>query len=138
MAETTLPVEHLFDVHLDVTIPSMIPGGPYGTRVTVQVDGGTFSGPRLNGTVVGPSADWAVVRPDGTLKLDVRVLLRTDDGADIYMSYSGIGLDGGARLRTAPQFETGDERYTWLNAVQAVGTGSSDGTAVDYQVYALA
>ena len=53
------------------------------------------------------------------------------------MSYSGIGLDGGARLRTAPQFETGDERYLWLNAIQAVATGSSDGTVVDHQVYAL-
>jgi hypothetical protein len=135
MAERALPVEHLMDVHLDVTIPSMIPGGPHGTRVTVQITGGTFSGPRLTGTVIAPSADWAVVRPDGTIKLDVRVLLRTDDGADIYMSYPGIGLDGGARLRVAPQFETGDERYAWLNAVQAVGTGSSDGTVVDYQVY---
>jgi hypothetical protein len=34
-------------------------------------------------------------------------------------------------------FEAGDERYTWLNTVQAVSTGSSDGTAVVYQVYAL-
>ena len=85
--------------------------------------------------MIGPSADWALVRPDGTLKLDVRLLLRTDDGADVYMHYSGIGLDGGARLRTAPQFETGDERYAWLNAVQAVGTGSSDCTVFYYQVY---
>ena len=137
MAETALPVEHLMDVHLDVTIPSMIPGGPSGTRVTVQVTGGTFTGPRVTGTVIGPSADWAVVRPDWSILLDVRVLLRTEDGADVYMSYSGIGLDGGASLRTAPRFETGDERYTWLNAVQGVATGSSDGTVVDYQVYAL-
>jgi hypothetical protein len=135
MAERSLEVEHLMDVHLDVSIPSMIPGGPTGTRITVQMDGGTFSGPRLKGTVIGPSADWAVARADGSLKLDVRVLLRTEDGADIYMSYSGIGLDAGARLRTAPTFETGDERYAWLNTVQAVATGSSDGTVVDYQVY---
>ena len=138
MAESSLPVEHLFDLHLDVTIASMIPGGPAGTRVTVQVDSGTFTGPRLSGTVVGPGGDWAVVRQDGSLRLDVRLLLRTDDGTDIYMSYSGIGLVGGGRLRTAPLFETGDERYAWLNAVQAVSTGSSDGTVVDYQVYALA
>jgi hypothetical protein len=137
MAESTLPVEHLFDLHLDVSIPSMIPGTPDGTRVTVQIDGGSFTGPKLSGFVVGPSADWAVVRADGSLRLDVRLVLRTDDGADIYMSYSGVGLDGGARLRTAPLFEAGDERYAWLNAVQAVSTGSSDGTAVDYQVYAL-
>jgi hypothetical protein len=137
VAEASLPVEHLFDLHLDVSIPSMIPGGPSGTRVTVQVDGGSFTGPRLSGFVVGPSADWATVRADGTIEIDVRLLLRTDDGADIYMSYSGYGLDGGARLRTAPVFEAGDERYAWLNTVQAVSTGSSDGTAVDYQVYAL-
>jgi len=40
------------------------------------------------------------------------------------MTYGGVGLDGGARLRTAPRFETGDERYLWLNALQAVGLGS--------------
>jgi len=121
------------DLHLDVSIPSMIPGGPAGTRVTVQVDGGTFTGPKLSGTVIGPSADWAVARADGSIKLDVRVLLRTDEGADVYMSYSGIGLDGGARLRTAPTFETGDERYAWLNSVQAVGKGRLDGTDLRYE-----
>jgi hypothetical protein len=137
MAETTLPVEHLFDLHLDGGIASMIPGCSAGTRVTVQVDGGTFTGPRLNGTVVGPGADWAMVRADGTIRIDVRLLLRTDDGADIYMSYAGVGLEMGARLRTAPLFETGDERYAWLNSIQAVGTGSSDGKVVDYQVHAV-
>ena len=139
MAETALAVEHLLDLHLDVTIPSMIPGGPAGTRITVQIDGGSFTGPKLSGFVVGPSADWAVARADGSLRLDVRLLLRTDDGADIYMSYSGIGLDGGARLRTAPTFETGDERYAWLNQVQGVAIGTTDGsTYVEHQVYALA
>jgi hypothetical protein len=137
VAETSIPVEHLFDLHLDGGIASMIPNVPSGTRVTVQVDGGTFTGPRLNGTVVGPGADWAVMRADGTIRIDVRLLLRTDDGVDIFMSYSGIGLEMGAQLRTAPLFETGDERYAWLNAIQAVATGSSDGTVVDYQVYAL-
>jgi hypothetical protein len=138
MASEAPELEHLMDVHLEVSIASMIPNGPAGTRVTVQVESGTFEGARLRGTVVGPGGDWALVRADGSLRLDVRVLLRTDDGADIYMTYSGIGLDGGARLRTAPLFETGDERYAWLNAVQAVSTGSSDGKIVDYQVFALA
>jgi hypothetical protein len=103
----------------------------------VQVDGGTFTGPRLRGTVIAPSADWAVFRADGSIKVDVRTLLRTDDGADIFMSYTGIGLDNGARLRTAPLFETGDERYAWLNTVQAVATGTSDGAVVDYRMYVI-
>ena len=55
------------------------------------------------------------------------------------MQYQGISTrDGdGAKLRTAPLFETGDERYTWLNNVQAVALGSSGGGKVTYDVYQL-
>jgi hypothetical protein len=135
----TLPVEHLFDLHLPITIAGLMPEAPGGTLVVVQANEGTFSGPRLRGTTVGPGGDWATVRPDGTLGLDVRLLLRTEDGADILMTYTGVGLDGGTRIRTAPRFATGDERYAWLNQVQGVATGTTDGaTFVDYQVYALA
>ena len=41
------------------------------------------------------------------------------------------------QLRTAPLFEAGDERYAWLNTVQAVGIGTSKSGSVSYQVYAL-
>ena len=66
------------------------------------------------------------VRADGSMKVDVRLVLRTHDGADILMTYSGIATrDGDAMrtVRTAPLFETGDERYSWLNLVQAVAHG---------------
>ena len=55
------------------------------------------------------------------------------------MTYLGIGVPGedGLSLRTAPMFETGDERYAWLNNVQAVATGSSAAGVVTYDVYAL-
>jgi hypothetical protein len=36
-----------------------------------------------------------------------------------------------------PRFETGDERYRWLNRIQAVGKGAFDGTTLAYQVYEL-
>jgi hypothetical protein len=35
----------------------------------------------------------------------------------------------------APTFETGDERYAWLNSIQAVGKGTLDGSAVHYDWY---
>ena len=69
----------------------------------------------MKGTVKGPGGDWVTSRPDGSALLDVRLLLETDDGAVILMQYKGILTEGGARLRTAPLFETGDERYAWLN-----------------------
>jgi hypothetical protein len=103
----------------------------------VDASGGTFEGPKLKGTVKAPGGDWVTVRPDGVLQLDVRVLLETDDGAIILMQYKGIGVDGGSNIRTAPLFETGDERYAWLNSVQAVAHGSTGDGDVTYQVYAL-
>ena len=53
--------------------------------------------------------------------------------------YKGQFTDHGKSLRTAPLFETGDERYTWLNSIQAVGIGTvnDDQTEVSYEVYAL-
>mgnify|MGYP003694488805 CR=1 FL=1 len=78
---------------------------------------------------------------DGSLQIDVRVTLVTDDGASILMQYKGIGTpdaDGHRELRTAPQFETGDDRSSWLNDVQAVGIGKLDGTArCRYDLYQL-
>jgi len=137
MAETTLPVEHVMNVELTTSVASLIGNAPLGTRVVVGGEGGTFEGPKVKGTIHPPGGDWVTVRADGNLALDVRLLLRTDDGADILMTYTGIGLEGGAKLRTTPRFETGDERYAWLNAVQCVGLGATGENSVSYEVYAV-
>jgi len=105
--------------------------------MVVECTGGRFDGPRLAGTVAAPTGDWVRVGRDATLRIDVRMLLRTDDGADILMTYTGVATDGGASIRAAATFETGDERYRWANAVQAVATGTSGGGQVTYDVYRL-
>jgi hypothetical protein len=140
VAETSLPVEHLFTLTANTAGATLVQGGPAGTRVIVGVTGGTFEGPRLRGTIEPPGGDWVTQRADRSIRLDVRITLKTDDGAAILMTYSGIGLPkqgGGLDLRTAPQFETGDERYAWLNNVQAVGIGAPGQGSVTYEVYAL-
>jgi hypothetical protein len=66
--------------------------------------------------------------------------VRTEDGADIFITYNGIGVPrdgGGYDIRTAPLFQTGDERYAWLNNVQAVGIGSTIDGGVEHQIYAI-
>jgi hypothetical protein len=137
MPETSLPVEHLFTFTATTAASGLIPNGPNGTRVVVNAFPGSFEGPKLRGTVKAPGGDWVIARPDGSLGLDVRVLLETDDGAMIFMAYKGIGIDGGKSLWTAPLFETGDERYAWLNNVQAVATGGTIEGGVQYEVYRL-
>lgn len=140
MAETSLPVRHLYTVTFEIGDSSITVGdGPQGTRMMVGVTGGHFEGDRLKGTVVEPGGDWVTRRADGSLKIDVRVILKTDDGAHILVTYNGIGTveNGGLTTRCAPLFETGDERYTWLNRIQAVGLGHLDGTHVVYEIYEL-
>ncbi len=140
MSDTTsLPVEFLFRMSATLAPPAMVPNGPNGTRVIVPITGGTVTGPRINGTVEALGADWLTMRADGTAQLDVRALIRTDDGAVIHTSYKGImaPTDDGRRITTAPLFETGDEKYAWLNAIQAVAIGSPGQGLVEYDVYRI-
>jgi Protein of unknown function (DUF3237) len=130
-------LEHLFTLTAATKRTGMLADAPMGTRVIVDANTGTFEGTRLRGTVSGPGGDWVTVCPDGALRLDVRILLKTDDGADILMQYQGIGLDGGKHITTAPMFQTGHADYAWLNNVVAVGRGSSGGGSVTYDVYAV-
>src|SRR5512139_2122524 len=115
----------------------VIANGPHGTKAIAIVTGGSFEGPKLRGTVDDSGGDWVTMRSDGSFKLDVRILLRTDDGADVFMRYEGIGVRGAGQLDlvTAPMFETGDERYAWLNNVQAISTGVSKDGVVRYDVF---
>jgi hypothetical protein len=126
---------------------------PHGNRRIFYVKGGSFEGPRLKGYVLPGGADWLLVRPDGAREVDVRITLRTDDGHLIYVTYRGIihsSPDVTQRMargeavdpseyyfRTAPFFETGSEKYGWLNRLVAVGVGERTPTGVAYMVYAI-
>jgi Protein of unknown function (DUF3237) len=118
---------------------TVVENGPQGTRTIAQVVGGRFDGPRLKASVQTPAGDWITNRADGSYRLDVRLTLKTDDGALILVTYNGIGqtTNAGASLRIAPLFETGNSRYVWLTRLQAVGVGERVGTTVKYDIYAL-
>ena len=59
--------------------------GPLGRRVFNAASGGEFAGARLRGAVVPGSADWMLIRRDGSMVIDARAILQTDDGATIHM-----------------------------------------------------
>ena len=127
-----------------------------GIRTIGPVVGGTVKGPRLNGKIRPPGADWLLIRPDNCAELDVRIVIETDDGANILVFYAGMSaltqeqVDGflagevpeGVDIYVAVRFETGHEDYQWLTRLQAVGRGSIepdvDGIKVTYSWYALA
>ena len=131
--------EYLGSLQVQTGTRTVVENGPQGTRTIVQILGGRFEGPRLKATVQTPAGDWITNRADGSYRLDVRMTLKTDDGALILVTYNGIGqtTPAGASLRGAPLFETGDQRYAWLTRLQAVSVGERVGTDVKYNVYAL-
>lgn len=111
---------------------------PNGFRRIGIVPGGAFEGERLSGDVVSGN-DWQSVRTDSCIKLDVRLLLKTTDGALIVMTYTclragppsiiekldkGESVDPGSYyFRMNPIFETSATRYDWINRILAIGTG---------------
>jgi hypothetical protein len=148
----TMDLEHVFDYYAMLKPPLAVGPGPFGTRVFYEVIEGKVSGPKLNGTVLSGGGDWLLVGPDGWGRVDVRAQLQSDDGAAIYATYTGmlelnekfsqaVGTGGETRFddqyfRTTPRFETGDERYAWLNTSVFVARGRAyAGGGVEYQVY---
>jgi hypothetical protein len=155
MSDVVLPkLQHLMTVEAQVQ-PSLDAGdGPLGRRVLNAVRDGRFSGARLNGRINPGTGDWMLTR-NGIRVVDARIVLLTDDGAVIHMSYGGrIWFDDSVLpaladpstrhlidpkhyyFRTSPFFETGNSAYTWVNGIVSVGVGRLiAGGGVAYDVF---
>lgn len=105
-------------------------------RVIGGISRGRWDGDRLSGDIVQPGGDWAIPSTDGAaMLLDVRQTVRTDDGALVYVTYQGRCDRTRGTYTVAPTFETDDERYAWLNVVQAIGQGRTDGDDIVYEMF---
>jgi hypothetical protein len=121
-------------------VPPLIVVGqtPNAYRRIGVIQGGSFEGERLSGEVVTGN-DWQSVRTDSCIKLDVRLVLKTTDGALIVMTYQCLRsgppevmqrLDKGENVdpasyyfRMNPLFETSSPKYDWMNRIVTVGIG---------------
>jgi hypothetical protein len=79
----------LFVMHLKVR-PVVVGAAPGGNRRVGLVPGGSFEGERLSGVVLDGGNDWQALRTDGSTTLDVRLVLKTQDDANIAMTYRGV------------------------------------------------
>jgi len=142
---------HLLTLKLAVSGMQPIGETPAGNRRIGLVAGGRFEGPKLRGTVLPGGADWIIVRPDGVTTLDVRIVLQTDDGAAIGLTYKGLRHGPAAVMekvnagqpvdpsdyyfRIAITFETAAPKYAWLNKVFGIGTGSRPPEGPVYEIF---
>ena len=142
----------LMTLRVVVAKPQDIGSVPHGSRRTAPLSGGAFEGPRLRGTVLpGGSADWQLLRADGVLEMDLRLTLKTDDGALIEMRSFGLrhgspeviaAISRGETVdpaayyfRTTPRFETAHPAYAFLNRLVTVASGDRRREGPIYTVY---
>lgn len=141
----------MFAMRLDVRPLLIVGATPGAYRRVGVVTGGSFEGERLSGAVLDGASDWQTVRNDGSTTLNVRLVLKTEDGALIGMTYQGLRhgpADIIARIekgevvdpasyyfRINPLFETEAAKYDWINRVIAVGIGHRFADGPVYSVF---
>jgi len=148
-----LKSEFLFSITATVSAFFDMGSVPAGTRHVDMIGAGRFEGPRLRGELLPGGMDMKTLRADGAMVPNVRLVLRTDDGALIFMHYTGIrhgSPEVMARiargetvpptdyyLRNTPYFETSAPKYDWLNRIVAVGVGRRMPDHAVYDVFQI-
>ena len=146
-----MTLQPLLRAEVTLAPPQELGDSPLGRRRIIPITGGSFRGEKLAGRVMPGGADWQVIRSDGVAELDARYTLETTDRALIYVHNFGY-RHGPAQIiqklaagepvdpslyymRTTPRFETGAERYQWLNRIICVATGARRAAAVELEVF---
>jgi hypothetical protein len=126
-------------------------GSPTGVRQYWQMSDAELEGARIRARAPYVGGDWMRVCPDGYARPDVRVQFVTDDQEVVLLHYTGLVLAtdafnraaetngttkfGDQIMRMSLTFETGAEKYQWLNQHLFVAEGRLRDGLVEYQVY---
>jgi Protein of unknown function (DUF3237) len=148
MAE--IKTELLFTIALEVDVLNL-GDTPYGSRRVGRFGSGSFEGPKLRGSVLAGGACWMLMRRDDVLEIEARIILETDDKQQIYMTWKGFRhgpkaaierLNRGEAIdpsmyyfRITPDFETSSEKYSWLNRICSIATGSRAAKGRTFEVF---
>ena len=110
-------LEPLLKAEITLAAPQEVGDTPHGRRRVIPITGGSFRGERLH------------VRNFGYRHGPAEVIRRLAAGepVDPALYY----------MRTTPRFETGAERYRWLNGLICVATGARRAAAVELEVFAV-
>lgn len=116
--------------------PRMLGKTPSGVRIDFAFEGSAES-PHWEGSRPVAGVDYATVRSDGNLDLDIRGVI--GEGRNT-VSYRAIGVSiMKSKTEAVPQelmtFETSDEQLSWLNTAVGVAFGRGEGLDLTLAVY---
>lgn len=128
--------------------------GPHGTRGVANFAATTWEGDVINATMLWGNGCYTT-GPDGTWEPEIRLMMRTDDGALIFLNYWARMNRKKLMDKEIPgpflagRIETNAPKYQWLNETHVVGEGfftaqfdkhgkhSTGNVIMAYDMYAL-
>ncbi len=111
---------------------------PGGVRIDFPFEG-TATGPHWEGERPVKGLDYATVRGDGVMDLDIRGIIGEKREQVAYQG-TGVSLpvsETEAHPRELITFQTGDEDLAWLNQVVGVAVGKGDSGVLTLSVYVV-
>ena len=135
---------------IEINVRPLVEVGP--DRRYVLFDDGFFAGrDGLRGTLLPGGIDWQRIRADGTIEIDARYALRTDDDDLIEVRSTGVRrvpdavavrIAAGERVgadeyyfRTHITLATSSARWERLNGIIAISTGTRELDTVRIHVH---
>ncbi len=118
--------------------PRMLGKTPAGVRIDFAFEGQAV-GPHWEGSLPVSGTDYATVRADGNLDLDIRGVI--GEGRRT-VSYRALGVSiMKSRTEAMPRelltFQTSDEELEWLNTTVGVAVGHGEGLDLTLTVYVV-
>lgn len=122
-----------FEGDLEMEVIGNTPGG---MRIDFPFEG-TATGPHWEGSRPVRGVDYATVRADGNMELDIRAVIGDKREA---VSYRGSGVsianpDKSADPKELITFETGNEALAWLNDEIGVVFGHGEAGKLSLEFY---
>lgn len=135
--------DFVYEAIVDIAEVQSLGESPVGGRFIVNILGGEFKGPLLQGKILPGGADRQLLRPDGIKELDALYEMQTDDGVIITV-HNQVTIDipspDQRYARSVVKFRAPSGNYEWLNRRVFVGTLESlkpARMAVKIRVYQL-
>jgi hypothetical protein len=114
----------VYEAIVDIAEVQSLGQSQLGQRFIVNILGGEFKGPRLQGKVLAGGADRQLLRPDGIKELDALYEMQTDDGTVITV-HNQVIIDMPSPdqryARSVVKFRAPAGSYEWLNKRVFVG-----------------
>ena len=135
--------DFVYEAIVDIAEVQSLGESPVGQRFIVNILGGEFKGPMLQGKILPGGADRQLLRPDAIKELDALYEMQTDDGVTITV-HNQVTIDmpnpKQRYARSVVKFRAPSGNYEWLNRRVFVGTLESmkpARMAVKIRVYLL-